>query len=98
MATTVDICNQVECYSIDHAPIMPTFAIPADFGTEEEYRARLTEQDLFDEFTRDEHGQVVMSEEEGCKKIEKLAVKADRKMARKQAREQRRANRPATKV
>ena len=72
MATTVDICNQVECYSIDHAPIMPTFAIPADFGTEEEYRARLTEQDLFDEFTRDEHGQVVMSEEEGRKKIEKL--------------------------
>ena len=72
MATTVDICNQVECYSIDHAPIMPTFEIPAEFGTEEEYRARLTEQDLFDEFTRDEHGNVVMSEEEGRKKIEKL--------------------------
>ena len=72
MATTVDICNQVECYSIDHAPIMPTFEIPAEFGTEEEYRARFTEQDLFDEFTRDEHGNVVMSEEEGRKKIEKL--------------------------
>ena len=65
MATTVDICNQVECYSIDHAPIMPTFEIPAEFGTEEEYRARYTEQDLYDEFTRDEHGNVVMSEEEG---------------------------------
>ena len=50
MATTVDICNQVECYSIDHAPIMPTFEIPAEFGTEEEYRARYTEQDLYDEF------------------------------------------------
>ena len=72
MATTVDICNQVECYSIDHAPIMPTFEIPAEFGTEEEYRARYTEQDLYDEFTRDEHGNVVMSEEEGRKKIEKL--------------------------
>ena len=72
MQTTVDICNQVECYSIDHAPIMPTFAIPAEFGTEEEYRARYTEQDLYDEFTRDEHGNVVMSEEEGRKKIEKL--------------------------
>lgn len=72
MATTVDICNQVECYSIDHAPIMPTFEIPAEFGTEEEYRARFTEQDLYDEFTRDEHGNVVMSEEEGRKKIEKL--------------------------
>ena len=72
MATTVDICKQVECYSIDHAPIMPTFEIPAEFGTEEEYRARYTEQDLYDEFTRDEHGNVVMSEEEGRKKIEKL--------------------------
>ena len=68
----VDICNQVECYSIDHAPIMPTFEIPEEFGTEAEYRARLTEQDLYDEFTRDENGNVVLSEEEGRKKIEKL--------------------------
>ncbi len=72
MANTVAICDRVEHYSIDHAPIMPTFEIPAEFGTEEEYRARLTEQDLFDEFTRDENGNVVMSEEEGRKKIEKL--------------------------
>ena len=72
MATTVEICNKVETYSIDHAPIMPNFAIPESFGTEEEYRQRLTEQQLFDEFTRDEHGNVIMSEEEGRKKIEKL--------------------------
>ena len=72
MATTVDICNQVETYSIDHAPIMPNFEIPREFGTEEEYRKRFTEQDLYDEFTRDENGNVVMSEEEGRKKIEKL--------------------------
>ena len=72
MAATVDICRQVENYSIDHAPIMPTFDIPADFGTEEEYRTRFTEQQIFDEFTRDEHGNVVMSEEEGRKKIDKL--------------------------
>ena len=68
MSATVDICNQVECYSIDHAPIMPNFEIPEEFGTEAEYRARLTEKDLFDEFTRDENGNVVMSEEEGLKK------------------------------
>ena len=72
MAATVDICRQVENYSIDHAPIMPTFDIPADFGTEEEYRTRFTERQIFDEFTRDEHGNVVMSEEEGRKKIDKL--------------------------
>ena len=72
MANTVDICNSVESYSIDHAPIMPTFAIPEEFGTEAEYRQRLTEKDLFDEFTRDENGNVVMSDEEANKKIEKL--------------------------
>jgi len=72
LTTTVDICDQVEFYSIDHAPIMPNFEIPIEFGTEEEYRARLTEQDLFEEFTRNENGEVVMSEEDGLKKIEKL--------------------------
>jgi len=72
MSATVDICDRVECYSIDHAPIMPNFEIPAKFGSEAEYRARFTEQDLFDEFTRDENGRVVMSEEEGRRKIEKL--------------------------
>ena len=72
MAATVDICERVENYSIDHAPIMPEFEIPAEFGTEAGYRERFTEQDLYDEFTRDENGRVVMSEEEGRKKIEKL--------------------------
>ena len=72
LSNTVEICNKVESYSTDHAPIMPTFEIPKEFGTEEEYRARLTEQDLFDEFTRDENGNVVMEEAEAHKKIEKL--------------------------
>ena len=72
LSNTVDICDQVEFYSIDHAPIMPTFAIPEDFGTEEEYRKRFTEEDLFNEFTRDENGKVVMSESEGQAKIERL--------------------------
>ena len=72
LCNTVDICNQVEFYSIDHAPIMPTFAIPADFGTEEEYRNKYTEEDLFNEFTRNEHGEVVMDEKAAKSKIEKL--------------------------
>ena len=72
LANTIEVCNKVENYSIDHAPIMPMFDIPAEFGTEEEYRARYTEKDLFDEFTCDENGNVVMSEDEANKKIEKL--------------------------
>ena len=69
---TVEICNSIESYSIDHAPIMPTFAIPEDFGTEESYRAKYTEEDLFNEFTRDENGNVVMSEADAHKKVDKL--------------------------
>lgn len=72
LSNTCDICDQVEFYSIDHAPIMPTFAIPEDFGTEAEYRERLTEKDLFDEFTQDENGNVVMDEDAGKAKIERL--------------------------
>ena len=72
LENTLEICDKVESYSIDHDPIMPMFDIPADFGTEEEYRSRFTEQDLFNEFTRDENGNEIMSQEEAEKKIVKL--------------------------
>ena len=69
---TVEVCNKIESYNIDHSPIMPTFAIPEEFGTEDGYRQKYSEKDIFDEFTQDENGNVVMSEEEAKKKIEKL--------------------------
>lgn len=69
---TIDVFNKIEEYSIDHAPIMPTFEIPEEFGTEEEYRSRITEKELFDEFTQDENGNVVLSEEDAQNKIDKL--------------------------
>ncbi len=72
LANTLEIADKVEEYDIDHAPIMPNFAIPEEFGTEEEYRRRLTEEDLFNEFTRDENGNVVLSEEAAHEKIRKL--------------------------
>ncbi len=72
LSNTVDICNSVEFYSIDNPPIMPTFAIPEDFGTEEEYRRKFTEKDLFDEFTQDENGNVVMDEASANAKIKRL--------------------------
>ena len=72
LENTSEIVGKVEHYSIDHGPIMPNFEIPADFGSEEEYRSRITEQDLFDEFTRDENGNVVLSQEDAEAKINKL--------------------------
>ena len=72
ITNTVEIAAKVEEYDIDHAPIMPNFAIPEDFGTEAEYRTRITEKELYDEFTQDENGNVVMSKEDGDKKIARL--------------------------
>ncbi|MBR7066660.1 MAG: DNA polymerase III subunit alpha [Prevotella sp.] len=69
---TCEILDKVETYSIDHAPIMPFFPIPEDFGTEEDVRRRYSEEQLFEEFTRDENGNEIMSREEGEKKIKKL--------------------------
>ena len=72
LSNTLEVAAKVEHYSIDNGPIMPTFTIPEDFGTEEGYREKYSDQDLFDEFTQDEHGKVVLSEEEAQKKIKVL--------------------------
>ena len=72
MANTVEILNKVETYSLDADPIMPFFPIPESFGTEEEWRQKFTEQQLYDEFTSDENGENQLSPEEGEKKIKKL--------------------------
>ncbi|MCF0207536.1 MAG: DNA polymerase III subunit alpha, partial [Bacteroidales bacterium] len=69
---TKEIVDKVSVYSIDSGPIMPMFPIPEDFGTVEEYRQKFTEEQLFEEFTRNENGEVVLSEGEAKKKIEKL--------------------------
>ncbi|MDY3843132.1 MAG: DNA polymerase III subunit alpha, partial [Prevotella sp.] len=72
MANTLEILDKVEMYSIDHGPIMPFFPIPASFGTEEQWRERFSEEELFREFTSDENGNNPMPVEEGQKVIDRL--------------------------
>lgn len=72
LANTMEIADKVETYSINSDPIMPEFDIPKEFGTVEEYKKKFTEEDLFNEFTRNEHGEVVMSQEAAEKKIKKM--------------------------
>ncbi len=72
LSNTLEILDKVEVYSLDHDPIMPFFPIPESFGTEEAWRQKFTEQQLYDEFTSDENGQNQLSPEEGEKKIKKL--------------------------
>jgi DNA polymerase-3 subunit alpha len=72
LSNTLEILDKVEFYSLDHDPIMPFFPIPESFGTEEQWRQKYTEEDLFKEFTSDENGQNPLPREEGEKKIKKL--------------------------
>ena len=72
LSNTLVILDKVETYSIDHSPIMPFFPIPAEFGTEEDTRKRISPEELFREFTTDENGKEIMSHEEAEKKIKKL--------------------------
>ena len=72
LSNTLEILDKVETYDIEHAPIMPFFPIPEEFGTEEQWREKFTPEQLFDEFTSDENGENQLPREEGEKKIKKL--------------------------
>ncbi len=72
LRNTCEIADKVEFYSIDNAPIMPFFPIPEDFGTEEKLRQTVSNEAIFKEFTTDENGNDIMSEEEAKSKVNKL--------------------------
>ena len=72
LSNTLEILDKVEVYSLDHDPIMPFFPIPESFGTEEQWREKFSEEDLYREFTTDENGENPLPPEEGEKKIKKL--------------------------
>ena len=72
LSNTLEILDQVEMYSIDHAPIMPFFPIPAEFGTEDDTRKQHSPEDLYHEFTSDENGENPLPKDEADKKIKRL--------------------------
>lgn len=50
LKNTQEIAEKVEFFDLDSNAIMPVYPINADFGTEEEYKKRYTEDDLKKEF------------------------------------------------
>ena len=72
LENTMEVAAKVETYSIDSDPLMPVFPIPEEFGKEEEWAAKFTDEQLFNEFTRNEKGEEVLSREAAEKKIKKL--------------------------
>ncbi len=51
LANTAEIVEKIEEYELDSAPIMPVFPIPEEFGTEEDFKQKYTEEQLKEEFT-----------------------------------------------
>ena len=72
LANTCEILDKVETYNLESDPIMPFFPIPAEFGTEQQWRQTFSEQDLYAEFTSDENAEHPLPQNEGEKKIRKL--------------------------
>ena len=72
LTNTCEILDKVEFYDLESNAIMPFFPIPEEFGTEELWRQRFTEEELFKEFTSDENGENPLPRAEGEKKIERL--------------------------
>ena len=72
LENTMEVAAKVETYSIDSDPLMPVFPIPESFGSEEEWRTKFTDQQLFDEFTQNERHEVVLSPEAAEKKVKRL--------------------------
>ena len=54
LSNTLEIADKVEYYSIDSDAIMPFFPIPESFGTEEGYRSCYTEEQLREEFNKED--------------------------------------------
>ena len=72
LSNTLEILDKVESYNIEHEPIMPFFPIPESFGTEEQWRQRITPEELFREFTTDENGKNPLPQAEAEAKVKKL--------------------------
>lgn len=56
LENTQEIVDKVEFYSLQSDPIMPRFDIPESFATEEEYRRKISPEQLVAEFACDEKG------------------------------------------
>ncbi|MCR4835844.1 MAG: DNA polymerase III subunit alpha [Bacteroidaceae bacterium] len=72
LSNTIEILDKCTTYNLDSDPIMPFYPIPEEFGTEEQWRQKFSEEDLYKEFTTDENGENQLPEKEGEAKIHKL--------------------------
>lgn len=77
LENTMEIADKVENYKLDHAPMMPIFDIPKEFGTEEEYRQKLSHEDLLAEFEATEKEKGRIEKLGGFDKVYRIKLEAD---------------------
>jgi len=69
---TLEIAQKVEEYEINQAPIMPIFPIPKEFGNEETYKQKFSEEQLVEEFGQDNFNRLG-----GYDKVLRIKLEAD---------------------
>ncbi|MDR0605092.1 MAG: DNA polymerase III subunit alpha [Bacteroidales bacterium] len=77
LENTQDIVNKIEHYTLNTEPIMPTFTIPEEFGTEESYREKYTPEDLLAEYEPDEESKGKIKKMGGFDKVYRAKLEAD---------------------
>ena len=77
LENTQEVVDKVDSYTLDTAPIMPTFIIPEDFGTEQSYRDRYTHEDLLKEFESEAEDKGRIEKLGGFDKIYRIKLESD---------------------
>ena len=77
LANTQEIVDKVEVYQLKHAPIMPMFEIPEEFGTVESYKQKFSEDDLRAEFESGEGGAGRIEKLGGMERVYRIKLEAD---------------------
>ncbi|MDR1414396.1 MAG: DNA polymerase III subunit alpha [Odoribacteraceae bacterium] len=73
LENTMEIAEKVEEYELNSAAIMPVFPIPESFGTEKEYVARFTAEELEREF----EGSKAFADADGRERMGRVKFEAD---------------------
>ncbi|MDR1878533.1 MAG: DNA polymerase III subunit alpha, partial [Bacteroidales bacterium] len=74
---TQEIVDKIAYYSLNRDPIMPTFNIPPDFGTEQMYKERYSPEDLIAEFEPDNESKGRIEKLGGLDKAYRIKLESD---------------------
>ncbi|GHS99007.1 DNA-directed DNA polymerase [Bacteroidia bacterium] len=75
LSNTTEIADKIESYSLDADAIMPAFPIPESFGTEEAYRSKYSEEELRQEFNKEDENR--FDKLGGYDKVVRIKLEAD---------------------